>query len=48
MAKEEYFYGQGRVFLAPIIAGILGAWRWIGDVSSLKRSEEHTSELQSR
>ena len=40
MAKEEYFYGQGRVFLAPIIAGILGMWRWIGDVSSLKLALE--------
>lgn len=38
MAQDTYFYGQGKVFLAPIIAGILGAWRWIGDVSSLKLS----------
>lgn len=36
MAREMYYYGQGKVFLAPYIAGVLGMWRWIGDVSSLK------------
>lgn len=33
MFENEYYYGQGKVFLSPVNSG---QWRWIGDVSSLK------------
>ena len=32
---EQYFYGQGRVKLAEIVAGVTGAFVWVGDVSAL-------------
>lgn len=31
---DDYYYGQGRVWLAPY-GGDAASWRWIGDVSSL-------------
>lgn len=34
--SETYYYGQGKVYLAPRLAsGRPGAFRWIGDVSAL-------------
>jgi len=36
MAQQEtYYYGQGKVKLATLENGKLGAWRWVGDVSAL-------------
>lgn len=32
---EEYYYGQGKVEIAEINAGVVGEFVWIGDVSSL-------------
>jgi len=34
---ETYYYGQGRVSIAlrDAVTGVLGKWRWIGDVSAL-------------
>nr|WP_318382485.1 hypothetical protein [uncultured Enterobacter sp.] len=37
MDQETYYYGQGKVYLAPRdLDGKPGAWRWIGDVSALQ------------
>ncbi|MGU9776192.1 phage tail tube protein [Salmonella enterica] len=37
MSQETYYYGQGKVYLAPRGEdGKPGAWRWIGDVSALQ------------
>jgi hypothetical protein len=36
MKNETYYYGQGKLFIAPRTDdGRPGAWRWVGDVSSL-------------
>lgn len=44
MAKETYYYGQGKVYLAVILAnGTLDKWRWVGDVSSLSGSMQETA-----
>jgi len=32
---DTYYYGQGKVFAAPIISGVIGAYRFMGDVSAL-------------
>lgn len=40
MAQEQYFYGQGKVLLAPLVNGVPGVFRWVGDVSSLRLSME--------
>lgn len=33
---ETYFYGQGKVYLAPLLPnGRPGVYRWVGDVSAL-------------
>ena len=47
--SEEYFYGQGKVKLAIITAGVTGKWFWAGDVSalSLAFSEEKASHKES-
>ncbi|MFT0211831.1 hypothetical protein VQ643_04345 [Pseudomonas sp. F1_0610] len=48
--QEQYLYGQGKVKIAMIgTDGKLGAWRWVGDVSSLKisMSEETISHRES-
>ena len=34
--QSEYYYGQGKVYLAPYKIGGNTQWRWIGDASSLK------------
>ncbi len=50
MASVSYFYGQGRVYLAPInVDGTRGAWRWVGDVSafSAKFSVDKVSHKES-
>lgn len=33
--QETYFYGQGKVKLAEIVAGVTGLFQWVGDVSAL-------------
>lgn len=33
--EEKFLYGQGKVKLAPIVAGVTGKWEWVGDVSAL-------------
>lgn len=35
MSQEQYFYGQGKVKIAEVIAGVVGAYIWTGDVSVL-------------
>ena len=35
MSQEVYQYGQGKVEIAPIVDGVIGAWRWLGDVSAM-------------
>jgi len=32
---DTYYYGQGKVFAAPIINGVIGELRFMGDVSAL-------------
>lgn len=32
---EQYFYGQGRIYVRPVGSVGNGGWRWIGDMSSL-------------
>jgi len=32
---DTYYYGQGKVFAAPIVNGVLGELRFMGDVSAL-------------
>lgn len=36
MSVETYYYGQGRIYLAPLSpsTGLPGAFRWVGDVSA--------------
>lgn len=45
MSENEYYYGQGKVFLSPCN---LGQWRWIGDVSSLKINFEFEERYSKR
>ncbi|MWP48809.1 MULTISPECIES: hypothetical protein [unclassified Gilliamella] len=44
--QSEYYYGQGKVFLAPIIDD--HQWRWVGDVSSLKINFEFEEQYSKR
>jgi len=32
---DTYYYGQGKVEAAPIVGGVIGKYRFIGDVSAL-------------
>lgn len=42
--SEKYFYGQGRLELAEILAGnTLGPFVWVGDVSELSGSMSQTA-----
>ncbi|HTF96500.1 MAG TPA: hypothetical protein VL995_10230, partial [Cellvibrio sp.] len=35
MAKpERYYYGQGKIKIAEVIANVVGAYSWVGDVSA--------------
>lgn len=49
MLNETYYYGQGRISLAAIIAGALGAFQWVGDVSafSLKPTSDKVQHKES-
>lgn len=38
--KETYLYGQGKIFVAPIVNGVLGKWRWLLDVSEFTFTPE--------
>jgi hypothetical protein len=44
--ESEYYYGQGKVFLAPKKSD--HQWRWIGDVSSLKINLEFEEQYSKR
>lgn len=33
--EQKFLYGQGKVKLAEIVAGVTGKWEWVGDVSAL-------------
>ena len=43
--SNEYYYGQGKVFLSQLNSG---QWRWIGDVSSLKINFEFEEQYSKR
>lgn len=45
--QDEYYYGQGRVYLAPYQSGATN-WRWVGDVSSLKLNFEFEEKARKR
>lgn len=49
MAQEQYFYGQGKVKIAEVIAGVVGAFIWTGDVSvfNIGFTEEKASHRES-
>lgn len=40
---EYYYYGQGKLYLALIQAGVIGKWGWVGDVSALSGSMQETA-----
>lgn len=44
--QSEYYYGQGKVYLAPYTGNT--QWRWIGDVSSLKLNIEFEEQYSKR
>lgn len=46
--QSEYYYGQGKVYLAPYKIGGNTQWRWIGDVSSLKLNFEFEEQYSKR
>lgn len=46
--KNEYYYGQGKVYLAPYNSKSYVQWRWIGDVSSLKLNFEFKEQYSYR
>lgn len=35
-----YFSGQGKLFIAPLVDGVAGAFRWVGNVPDFKPSFE--------
>lgn len=45
MSENEYYYGQGKIYLSPFN---LGQWRWIGDVSALKINFEFDEQYSKR
>ncbi|MDF7667951.1 hypothetical protein PT273_08875 [Orbaceae bacterium ESL0727] len=45
---DNYYYGQGKVYLAPYKADGYVQWRWIGDVSSLKLNFEFEDKYSKR
>ncbi|MDF7669893.1 hypothetical protein PT276_01515 [Orbaceae bacterium ESL0721] len=45
---DEYYYGQGKVYLAPYKTNAYVQWRWIGDVSSLKLNFEFEEKYSKR
>ncbi|XKM14230.1 hypothetical protein RCS94_03435 [Orbaceae bacterium ac157xtp] len=48
MSQDEYYYGQGKLYLAPYIIGGNTKWYWVGDVSSLKLNFEFEEKYSKR
>ncbi|WP_347253447.1 hypothetical protein [Leminorella grimontii] len=46
MSGNNYYYGQGRVYLSPCINGVANAWRWVGDVGELTVELTHETQYQ--
>lgn len=46
--QDEYYYGQGKVYLAPYQASGHIQWRWVGDVSSLTLNFEFEEKSSKR
>jgi hypothetical protein len=40
-----YFSGQGKVYVAPLVNGLPGAFRWVGNVPDFKPTFE-TSKIE--
>lgn len=50
MAKpERYFYGQGKIKIAEVVAGVVGTYSWVGDVSvfNVGFAEEKANHIES-
>lgn len=45
--QDEYYYGQGKVYLAPYMSGTT-QWHWVGDISSLILNFEFDEQYSKR